>query len=158
MESIERLGYEVSILTRVPDLGDGADRFEKATKQEQINRDKDMDNYNGSPTKGILFPFRHIGGKNHARWISTPNESGETDLTASTSFPNVTGSGQPHQPTGSTRIKYREQGVDEVLQLKLLTAVAATDNVPEGATIVLATGDGNVGQFNEDGYLGLLFI
>ena len=26
--------------------------------------------------------------------------------------------------------------------------------VPAGATIVLATGDGNVGQFNEDGFLG----
>ena len=54
------------------------------------------------------------------------------------------------------RIRYREQGVDELLQLKLHQALAATDDVPEGATIVLATGDGNVGQFSEDGFLGPL--
>ena len=52
------------------------------------------------------------------------------------------------------RIRYREQGVDELLQLKLHQALAATDDVPKGATIVLATGDGNVGQFSEDGFLG----
>lgn len=52
------------------------------------------------------------------------------------------------------RIRYREQGVDELLQLKLHQALAAVDDVPDGATIVLATGDGNVGQFNEDGFLG----
>ena len=52
------------------------------------------------------------------------------------------------------RIKYREQGVDELLQLKLHQALAATDDVPEGSTIVLATGDGNMGQFNEEGFLG----
>jgi len=57
----------------------------------------------------------------------------------------------------SAKVKYREQGVDELLQLKLHQALAATDEVPEGATIVLATGDGNVGQFNEDGFLGKLF-
>jgi len=53
------------------------------------------------------------------------------------------------------RIRYREQGVDELLQLKLHQAIAATDDVPEGATIVLATGDGNVGEFSDDGFLGV---
>lgn len=53
------------------------------------------------------------------------------------------------------RIKYREQGVDELLQLKLHQALIATDQPPEGSTIVLATGDGNTGQFNEDGFLGV---
>jgi len=60
--------------------------------------------------------------------------------------------------TPNAKIKYREQGVDELLQLKLHQALAATDYVPEGSTIVLATGDGNVGQFNEDGFLGELYI
>ncbi|KAF7377948.1 hypothetical protein MSAN_00218700 [Mycena sanguinolenta] len=55
----------------------------------------------------------------------------------------------------AAKIKYREQGVDELLQLKLHQALAALDGPPPpGATIVLATGDGNVGQFNEDGFLG----
>jgi hypothetical protein len=45
--------------------------------------------------------------------------------------------------------------VDELLQLKLHQALAALDGPPPpGATIVLATGDGNVGQFNEDGFIG----
>ena len=47
-----------------------------------------------------------------------------------------------------------EQGVDELLQLKLLQAIADVDIPPPGSTIVLATGDGNVGQFNEEGFLG----
>jgi hypothetical protein len=36
------------------------------------------------------------------------------------------------------------------------TSLAATDDIPEGSTmtIVLATGDGNTGQFKEEGFLG----
>lgn len=60
----------------------------------------------------------------------------------------------PVTPATPVRVRYREQGVDELLQLKLHQALAATDDVPPGATIVLATGDGNVGQFSEDGFLG----
>ena len=56
----------------------------------------------------------------------------------------------------ASRIRYREQGVDELLQLKLHQAIAAQgdDPPPPGSTIVLATGDGNAGQFNEDGFRG----
>jgi hypothetical protein len=54
----------------------------------------------------------------------------------------------------SGRVRYREQGVDELLQLKFLQAVADVDVLPTGSTIVLATGDGNVGQFNEEGFRG----
>ncbi|KAF9261173.1 hypothetical protein L218DRAFT_931544 [Marasmius fiardii PR-910] len=54
-----------------------------------------------------------------------------------------------------TRVRYREQGVDELLQLKLHQALASIDGPPpKGSTIILATGDGNAGQFNEDGFLG----
>ncbi|KAL0581278.1 hypothetical protein V5O48_000761 [Marasmius crinis-equi] len=56
---------------------------------------------------------------------------------------------------GIARVRYREQGVDELLQLKLHQAIASIDGrPPKGSTIVLATGDGNAGQFNEDGFLG----
>jgi hypothetical protein len=51
-------------------------------------------------------------------------------------------------------VRYREQGVDELLQLKLHQAIADVDAPPPKATIVLATGDGNAGQFNEEGFLG----
>ncbi|KAG7440515.1 uncharacterized protein BT62DRAFT_579524 [Guyanagaster necrorhizus] len=57
--------------------------------------------------------------------------------------------------TPPARIRYREQGVDELLQLKLHQALASIDGPPPpGSTIILATGDGNAGQFNEDGFLG----
>jgi hypothetical protein len=48
-----------------------------------------------------------------------------------------------------------QQGVDELLQLKLHQALASIDGPPPpNSTIILATGDGNPGQFSEDGFLG----
>ena len=61
-------------------------------------------------------------------------------------------------PRGSTRVRYREQGVDELLQLKLYQAIVDVRPVPPNATIVLATGDGNAGEFNEEGFLGCVRI
>ncbi|KAJ7833366.1 hypothetical protein B0H14DRAFT_3087701 [Mycena olivaceomarginata] len=103
MDTAERLGYEVRVYARVPDLGDGQDRVGSAG----------------------------AGGAGYAH-------------------------GLPTNPTAPpAKVKYREQGVDELLQLKLHQALAALDGPPPpGATIVLATGDGNVGQFNDDGFLG----
>lgn len=60
------------------------------------------------------------------------------------------------QSGDAIRVRYREQGVDELLQLKLHQAIADVDVVPSDATIVLATGDGNEGQFNEEGFLGVV--
>lgn len=59
---------------------------------------------------------------------------------------------------GSGRVRYREQGVDELLQLKVHQALVSpeADPPPPGATIVLATGDGASGQFNEDGFVGVV--
>lgn len=152
MENIERLGYEVKIFMRVPDFGDGADRLEKAAKYEHYNKDKDS-SQNGSPTKGLASPIRTHGswGKKNAHRISRSMSGGMGLGTATAVAPTSV------QQNVSTRVKYREQGVDELLQLKLHQAIAATDHVPEGATIILATGDGNVGQFNEDGFLGEFF-
>ena len=70
------------------------------------------------------------------------------------SRPAAAGEGSGSGSGTPSRLKYREQGVDELLQLKLHQALASTDEVPPNATIVLATGDGNVGQFNEEGFLG----
>lgn len=84
--------------------------------------------------------------KGHARASSDSDKgiggSGGTGLTAS-------GSGGRNG-----RVRYREQGVDELLQLKLHQAIADADVPRPGATIVLATGDGNVGQFSDQGFLG----
>lgn len=47
--------------------------------------------------------------------------------------------------------RYKEQGVDEILHLKILQKLNARD---EPGTIVLATGDARGGQFNKDGFVG----
>lgn len=163
MDGIERLGYEVRVYIRVPDLGDGMDR--------ERHKDRDFKNGSGkssggnksvqsSPSKGSLWsastPNKGLGHKRHLSG-STSAESGSG---AGGKVAQLLGSSnlKPHYESTPSlvnpKVKYREQGVDELLQLKLHQALAATDEVPEGATIVLATGDGNVGQFNEDGFLG----
>lgn len=47
--------------------------------------------------------------------------------------------------------RYKEQGVDEILHLKILQKLNARE---EPGTIVLATGDARGGQFNKDGFVG----
>jgi hypothetical protein len=52
---------------------------------------------------------------------------------------------------GGTGIgRFKEQGVDEILHLKVLQAL----NAGKKGKIVLATGDARGGQFNRDGFLG----
>ena len=38
--------------------------------------------------------------------------------------------------TSPGKVKHREQGVDELLQLKLHQVIAASDDVPDGSTII----------------------
>ncbi len=96
--------------------------------------------------------------KDHADRSSTgmvlatdSSEPGTSSGSAPSSNPKR--SAQTSSGSGS-RLRYREQGVDELLQLKFLQAVSDIDVPPPGSTIVLATGDGNVGQFNEEGFRG----
>lgn len=166
MDGVERLGYEVRVYIRVPDLGDGMDR--------ERHKDRDFKNGSGkssggsksiqtSPSKSSLWststPKKGLGHRRHLSG-STSAESGSgtggkvAQLLGSSNLKSHHESTPSLATATSAKVKYREQGVDELLQLKLHQALAATDEVPEGATIVLATGDGNVGQFNEDGFLG----
>lgn len=194
MEKIMRLGYEVRVYIRVPDLGDGMDRREKENRysngQNGGGAGKSSANQAGHPNPGGAFGMSSSpaskgfafgaaaasvsgnggsgvgslstsfsngnngglgtsGKKGHARHLSgyTSNESG------SGSNRDSKGVGGASLATPA-KVRYREQGVDELLQLKLHQAIADVDTVPKGSTIVLATGDGNVGQFNEDGFLG----
>ncbi|KAH9476039.1 hypothetical protein JR316_0011608 [Psilocybe cubensis] len=155
MESIERLGYELRVFIRVPDFGDGMDR------ERYREKERSLAGKAGQSTPGV-HPGPNSGAKKgrvgHARHISgsTSTESGSGGAGSG----HASGGGV-HAYTGNAndnisqaKVKYREQGVDELLQLKLHQALADTDNVPEGSTIVLATGDGNMGQFSEDGFLG----
>lgn len=143
MQSAEELGYEVRIYARVPDTGDGADRQNTAAAHARTH------SRNLSNSTKEAGPSRNGGGgrarpaRGHAHKSSVGGSNGTS-----------TESDQGAGGTSATRVRYREQGVDELLQLKLHQAIADVDDVPAGATIVLATGDGNVGQFNEDGFLG----
>lgn len=103
----------------------------------------------------VLGHVRRISGSTSAESGSGGGGSGNASGGASNLHP-YHGIANNTPPLG--RIKYREQGVDELLQLKLHQALAATDDVPEGSTIVLATGDGNMGQFNEEGFLGKIYF
>jgi hypothetical protein len=163
MESAEQLGYEVRVYARVPDTGDGQDR-----RQNNNNGGN-----SGESAKG--YWRKPAYNKGHARKVSgagsTSTESEPGPSATSSSFPQafVRSVAPPSRPPLTThassstnvngsrigsRVRYREQGVDELLQLKLHQAIADVDVLPPNATIVLATGDGNVGQFNEEGFLG----
>ncbi|OSD07946.1 hypothetical protein PYCCODRAFT_1473553 [Trametes coccinea BRFM310] len=141
MLSAEELGYEVRIYARVPDTGDGADR-----QRIHHSRADSVGTHpvEAGPSRARSRPRTHTRG--HTK---KPSVGGAGNGTA-----NGNATSTDSDSAGATRVRYREQGVDELLQLKLHQAIAAVDVVPPGGTIVLATGDGNVGQFNEDGFLG----
>ena len=142
VDSAEQLGYEVHILQRVPDAGDGADRQYSSS----------------SPDRTLQLQSKRRSGESsfargHTRGTSLGTGNGAVSNTARHNGASpVSDSNAPSSTTSRTRM--REQGVDELLQLKLHQAIASTDDVPANATIVLATGDGNVGQFNGEGFLG----
>ncbi|KAG5652242.1 hypothetical protein H0H81_005700 [Sphagnurus paluster] len=199
MDTMERLGYEVRVYLRVPDLGDGMDRRDRPKTSPKKRRGSgharrlsggnststDSTGFGAGvttsqsqskasvPTGGtaaltgappssltlvhqhqlLLHPPQHQHQHPHHPHHPHQHHAHHSSLHQPnhTNPPSGTGA---HSGAGAPRIRYREQGVDELLQLKLHQALAATDDVPPGATIVLATGDGNVGQFNEDGFLG----
>jgi len=56
----------------------------------------------------------------------------------------------------SSCMHYHKQGVNKLLQLKLLQVVSTVDVPLPGSMIVLVTGDGNVSQFNKEGFHGCM--
>lgn len=140
VEPASQLGYEVHVYVRVPDSGDGPNRAPPPRHRHHRGR----------------------SGGSGSSWNATKdyshrlaNDSSEPG-TSSGSAPSTNPPRSAQASSGSgSRLRYREQGVDELLQLKFLQAVANEDDVPPpGSTIVLATGDGTVGQFNEEGFRG----
>lgn len=156
MESAIQLGYDVRVYARVPDNGDAPDRRHPHPPDSAASRSA---NWRKSDSASTYLPS---SSKTHIRGHSGGNVSTDSDRATGNGNGNSSGSGSAARavagPSGTmtttTRVRYREQGVDELLQLKLHQAIAATDAPPPNATIVLATGDGNVGQFNEEGFLG----
>ncbi|KAF8122942.1 hypothetical protein EV363DRAFT_1181324 [Boletus edulis] len=141
MDSAIQLGYDVRVYARVPDNAGGPSASLSANWRKSDSH---------SASTSLLST-----SKTHARGHSTGNISTDSDrATGNGSRSGSVARGVAGHSEKTTRTRYREQGVDELLQLKLHQAIAATDPPPPNATIVLATGDGNVGQFNEEGFLG----
>lgn len=137
VDSAEQLGYEAHVLRRVPDMGDGPDRQHPSSSSGDQGRNQPSSTH--TPSHGYTRSTSHRRPYTHAH---------------KSSVASVTSESEPSSGANGGRIRYREQGVDELLQLKLHQAIADADQVPQNATIILATGDGNVGQFNEDGFIG----
>ncbi|KAI9511964.1 hypothetical protein F5148DRAFT_1310620 [Russula earlei] len=143
VEPASQLGYEVHVYARVPDNGDGPDR---SPLRHRHSRRRSGGSGSGSGRSAA---------KDHPARPSPVTESSEPGTSSGSAPPaNPPRPAQLPSAPGGGRVRFREQGVDELLQLKFLQAVAAVDVLPPGSTIVLATGDGNVGQFNEDGFRG----
>lgn len=151
MESAIQLGYDVRIYARVPDNGDAPDRRHAHSSDPAAARSanwrKSDSNFTSTPPPSSAKTSVHgHAGENTSTDSDRASGSGSGNAARAVAGSSAT--------TTTTRIRYREQGVDELLQLKLHQAIAANDPPPPNATIVLVTGDGNVGQFNEEGFLG----
>lgn len=135
VDAAEQLGYEVHVLQRVPDAGEVVDRQHASSSTNS--------------SSGDARPQPYRKGKGHTRGASSLGGAGgvSADSASNSDSAGVNGS-------VPSRRRFREQGVDELLQLKIHQALANADAAPPNGTIVLATGDGNVGQFNEEGFLG----
>ena len=141
LEPASQLGYEVHVYARVP-AGDGPDKISSQRHRHSRGRNGGS---GGSWNATKDLAHRSSTGLVLATDSSEPG-------TSSGSAPS---SNPPRSSGSGSRLRYREQGVDELLQLKFLQAVAGVDDEPPpGSTIVLATGDGTVGQFNEEGFRG----
>ncbi|KAG6376578.1 hypothetical protein JVT61DRAFT_1556 [Boletus reticuloceps] len=151
MDSAIQLGYDVRVYARVPDNAGGPGRRQPHPPDASTSLSANW-RKSDSHSASTSLPS---SSKTHARGHSTGNISTDSDrATGNGSRSGSVARGVAGPLEKTTRTRYREQGVDELLQLKLHQAIAATDPPPPNATIVLATGDGNVGQFNEEGFLG----
>jgi len=171
MDIADELGYSVHVYVRVPDFsGEAAN----ATNNSNANANTNISS-GGSLTMRMMKNRKPAPVQSHnmsplpARTESDPgvlpsptttrpparSNTHSRSISASTSS---TSTFSVATTNGSGRVRYREQGVDELLQLKLHQALVSpeADPPPPGATIVLATGDGASGQFNEDGFVGVV--
>jgi hypothetical protein len=179
-ESVERLGYDFKALKRVlvDDISSSATPV--AGGGGTALRNPFEGTAAASPSGSAPIPIK--GGKKtprrnaHSRKQSTSGsasmsyESDQPILATVGATPNT-----PHRPppashsasfpsastipAAPSRPRYHEQGVDELLQLKLHQSLNITDSSPPpGSTIILATGDGNAGEFNEEGFVGPVSI
>ncbi|QRV78402.1 hypothetical protein RhiJN_06417 [Ceratobasidium sp. AG-Ba] len=130
LDGVVGMGYEVSVLQRVEiKENDGASPRPRHVRGPGVESSED-DIRNGIPPP----PGSSRTSSSGRRSAHHRHPSSASDMSA---------------PSAS-RSRFREEAVDELLQLKLLQTIL--DTPP--ATIVLATGDGASSQFNPDGFTG----
>jgi len=155
VEPATQLGYEVHVYAHVPYTSNGPDRV--SSRRHRHSRGCSGSG-SGSGGSGSMN-----AAKEYTRWSSSgialatdsskPVTSSGSATPASANHPRAV---QAPLVRGSGCMRYREQDVDKLLQLKLLQVVSTVDVPPPGSMIVLVTGDGNVSQFNKEGFCGCM--
>jgi len=151
VEPATQLGYEVHVYTHVPYTSNGPDRVSSQRHRHSRGRSGSGSGSGGSGSVNAA--------KEYTRWsssgivlatdLSKPVTSSSSATPASANHPRVMQAPLVH---GSGCMCYCEQDIDKLLQLKLLQVVSTVDVPPPGLMIVLVTGDGNVSQFNKEGF------
>jgi len=155
VEPATQLGYEVHVYAHVLYTSNGPDRVLSWCHRHSRG-------HSGSGS-GSGSSSSVNAAKEYTRWLSSsimlatdlskPAMSSGSATPASVNHPCVVQAPLVH---GSGCMCYHEQDVDKLLQLKLLQVVSTVDVPLPGSMIVLVTGDGNVSQFNKEGFCGCM--
>jgi len=151
VEPATQLGYEVHVYAHVPYTSNGLDRV---SSRRHHHSQGHSGSGSGSGSSGSVN-----AAKEYARWssssialatdLSKPATSSGSATPASMNHPCMV---QAPLVRGSGCMRYCEQDINKLLQLKLLQVVSTVDVPLPGSMIVLMTGDGNVSQFNKEGF------
>ena len=151
VETATQLGYEVHVYAHVPYTSNGPDRVSSRCHHHSQGCSSSGSGSGGSGSMNAT--------KEYTRWLSSgialatdsskPATSSGSATPASANHPHMV---QAPLVCGSGCMHYCEQGVDKLLQLKLLQVVLTVDVLLPGSMIVLVTGDGNISQFNKEGF------
>ena len=155
VEPATQLGYEVHIYAHVPYTSNGPDRV---SSQRHHHSQGHSSSGSGSGSSSSVN-----AAKEYACWLSSSimlaTDSSKPAMSSSSATPasaNHLHMVQAPLVHGSGCMCYCEQGVDKLLQLKLLQVVSTVDVPPPGSMIIPVTGDSNVSQFNKEGFCGCM--
>jgi hypothetical protein len=170
LDEVASMSYQISVLQRV-EIKEGASRSvtpSKANTKHRRSSSSGATSANGMVGRGPVShgPKVRKGTKNsrnteHAAdghplaSASTESDSPYHAGPRKGDHPSVVFASGSQPPHVGPRPRFREEAVDELLQLKLLQTLLDAPAPPaRGSTIVLASGDAAKSQFNPQGFLG----
>ncbi|KAJ9125661.1 hypothetical protein QFC22_000623 [Naganishia vaughanmartiniae] len=160
-----KLGWECSILKRVPagavmqDLEQGAVDDERPRKQREGSKwhAKPTVHFDLSESTNDNMPDERVSVARHVLSVTSDYETTSCSESEARARTNTRYVKPPcmrvHNKSSTGKPRMKEQAVDELLHLKMLQTILAHRGKRPG-TIVLATGDARGGQYNEHGFLG----